>query len=190
LYGEEFEYSPEFKLWIATNHKPVIRGTDLGIWRRIRMIPFEVNIPPEKVDKQLKYKFREEFPQILHWAIEGCKLYRKEGLEPPECVKKSTAEYKAEMDLIATFMDACIVVDYTTKDVIPANELYSLYSEWARENGEYVMTSRKFFGEIGKRTPEKKRIATGIVYPKIRLTESAKRYVTVKRYSAAMFYQD
>lgn len=190
LYGEEFEYAPEFKLWIATNHKPVIRGTDLGIWRRIRMIPFEVNIPPEKVDKQLKYKFREEFPQILHWAIEGCKLYRKEGLEPPECVKKSTAEYKAEMDLIATFMDACIVVDYTTKDVIPANELYSLYSEWARENGEYVMTSRKFFGEIGKRTPEKKRIATGIVYPKIRLTESAQRYVTVKRYSAAMFYQD
>jgi putative DNA primase/helicase len=50
LYGDEFEYTPEFKLWIATNHKPVIRGTDLGIWRRIRMIPFEVNIPADKVD--------------------------------------------------------------------------------------------------------------------------------------------
>lgn len=191
LYGEEFEYSPEFKLWIATNHKPVIRGTDLGIWRRIRLIPFEVNIPPEKVDKQLKYKFREEMPQIFKWAIDGCKLYRQEGIEPPEKVQASTAEYKAEMDLIATFMEACVVIDYTAQEVIPANELYSVYSEWARENGEYVMTSRKFFGEIGKRAPEKKRISSGIVYPKIRLTDAARSLVRrQKQYSASMFYSD
>lgn len=189
LYGEEFEYSPEFKLWIATNHKPVIRGTDVGIWRRIRLIPFEVNIPPEKVDKQLKYKFREEMPQILRWAIEGCKLYRQEGLEPPKCVQISTAEYKAEMDMIATFMEACIVIDYTATDTIQANDLYAIYAEWAKENGEYVMTSRKFFSELSKRTPEKKRISSGIVYQKIRLTDFAKKFIS-KRYSPAMFYRD
>lgn len=189
LYGDEFEYAPEFKIWIATNHKPIIQGTDVGIWRRIRLIPFEVNIPAEKVDKQLKYKFREEMPQILRWAVEGCMLYRKEGLEPPKCVQDSTAEYKAEMDLIATFMDACLVIDYTSMEAIPANELYSIYTEWARANNEYVMTSRKFLGEITKRTPEKKRISSGIVYQKIRLTEFAKTFQK-KKYVPSMFYSD
>lgn len=187
LYGDEFEYAPEFKIWIATNHKPVVRGTDVGIWRRIRLIPFEVNIPPDKVDKQLKYKFREEMPRILRWAVEGCILYRKEGLEPPACVKASTEEYKAEMDLIANFMEACVTIDYTASEAIAATDLYAIYTEWAKENNEYVMTSRKFFGEIGKRTPEKKRISSGIVYQKIKLTEFARRFQK-KNYSASMFY--
>lgn len=189
LYGDEFEYSPEFKIWIATNHKPVVRGTDVGIWRRIRLIPFEVNIPADRVDKQLKYKFREEMPQILRWAVDGCIMYRKEGLEPPDCVAKATQEYKAEMDLMATFMEACVVIDYDADEVIPANELYSVYTEWAKANNEYVMTSRKFFGEIGKRTPEKKRLSSGIVYQKIRLTEFAKKFIQ-RRYSASMFYDN
>lgn len=186
LYGNEFEYSPEFKIWIATNHKPVIQGTDVGIWRRIRLVPFEVNIPPEKVDKQLKYKFREEMPQILKWAVEGCMMYRNEGLEPPSCVQNSTAEYKAEMDLMATFMDACVVIDYTASEVIPANELYAIYTEWAKANNEYVMTSRRFFGELAKRTPERRRLASGIVYQKIRLTDFAKSFVH-RNYTASMF---
>jgi putative DNA primase/helicase len=187
LYGDEFEYSPEFKIWIATNHKPIIQGTDVGIWRRIRLIPFEVNIPPEKVDKQLKYKFREEMPQILRWAVEGCMLYHKEGLEPPKRVQDSTAEYKAEMDLIATFMEACVVIDYTAPETIPANELYSIYTEWAKANNEYVMTSRKFFGEFGKRVPEKRRISSGVVYQKLRLTEFAKKFEK-KNYTKGLFY--
>ena len=186
LYGDEFEYTPEFKIWVATNHKPIINGTDVGIWRRIRLIPFEVNIPPEKVDKQLKYKFREEMPQILRWAVDGCIMYRKEGLEPPECVRSSTAEYKAEMDLMATFMEACVVIDYTAVNPIPANELYSVYTEWAKANNEYVMTSRKFFGEIAKRTPERKRIASGMVYQKIRFTDFAKRFQK-RDYKASWF---
>lgn len=187
LYGDEFEYSPEFKLWMTTNHKPVIRGTDVGIWRRIRLIPFEVNIPSDKVDKQLKYKFREEMPQILRWAVEGAIAYRQEGLEPPACVKKSTDEYKAEMDMIATFMNACISIDYTADKPIPASDLYTVYTGWAKANNEYVMTSRKFFGELGKRTPEKKRTSTGVVYCKIKLTDFARRFVQT-HYNASMFY--
>ena len=173
LYGDEFEYQPEFKIWITTNHKPVIRGTDMGIWRRIRLIPFEVTIPPEKVDKQLKYKFRDEMPQIMRWAVEGAIMYRQEGLEMPKCVLDATSEYKAEMDLMASFMDSCITIDYTETQPIPANEIYAIYAEWARQNNEFVMTSRKFFGELSKRTPEKTRLSSGIVYKKIRLTELA-----------------
>lgn len=176
LFGDEFEYEPEFKIWIATNHKPVIRGTDVGIWRRIRLIPFEVNIPKDRVDKGLKYKLREEMPQILHWAVDGYKLYMQEGLEMPSRVRKATEEYKSEMDLLQTFTDACIVIDYTVPKGVPANELYSAYVRWAERNNEYVMTSRKFFTEIGKKLPEKKRDARGIVYGQIRLLEGEKSF--------------
>ncbi len=185
LFGDEFEYSPEFKIWIATNHKPVIRGTDVGIWRRIRLIPFEVNI--EHPDKQLKYKMREEMPQIMKWAVEGCMMYQKEGLEPPERVKQSTEEYKSEMDLLETFMDACVVIDYTVKEAIPANELYSVYQNWANQNNEYVMTSRKFFTEIAKKVPDKQRVAKGIVYKNIRFTDLAQDKFKKKNFSLAMF---
>lgn len=176
LFGDEFEYEPEFKIWIATNHKPVIRGTDIGIWRRIRLIPFEVNIPKERVDKNLKYKLREEMPQILHWAVDGCMMYAREGLEMPECVRRATAEYKSEMDLLQAFADACVVIDYTVPDGVPANELYSAYVRWAERNNEYVMTSRKFFTEIGKKLPEKKREAKGIVYRQIRLIGEGQQF--------------
>lgn len=176
LFGDEFEYEPEFKIWIATNHKPVIRGTDIGIWRRIRLIPFEVNIPKERVDKNLKYKLREEMPQILHWAVDGCMMYAREGLEMPECVSRATAEYKSEMDLLQAFADACVVIDYTVPDGVPANELYSAYVRWAERNNEYVMTSRKFFTEIAKKLPEKKREAKGIVYRQIRLIGDGQRF--------------
>lgn len=187
LYGDDFEYSPEFKIWIATNHKPVIRGTDVGIWRRIRLIPFEVNIPADKVDKQLKYKMREEMPQIMRWAVDGCRMYLKEGLESPECVKKSTEEYKTEMDLLATFMDSCLEIDYTTPDGIPANELYSMYVAWATENKEYVMTSRKFFTEIAKKVPEKARASSGVIYKKLKVTDTGRR-LGHKNYQANMFH--
>lgn len=186
LFGDEFEYAPEFKIWIATNHKPVIRGTDIGIWRRIRLIPFEVNIL--NPDKQLKYKFREEMPQIMRWAVEGCIKWHQEGLEPPLCVKESTEEYKSEMDLLATFMDACFTIDYENDFTIPASELYSIYTSWAQANNEYVMTSRKFFSEISKKIPEKKRVSSGIVYGKISLTPFAEQFLK-KKFDSSMFYK-
>lgn len=173
LYGDEFEYTPEFKIWIATNHKPTVRGTDFGIWRRIRLIPFEVNIPKEKVDKNLKYKLREEFPQILAWAVEGCMKWQAEGAELPKCVDEATSEYKKEMDLIAGFVEQCIEIDNQCTEKILAADLFSLYLQWAKVNHEYEMTSKKFFNEITKKLPEKKRTNRGIAYTKIRTTEYA-----------------
>lgn len=189
LYGDEFEYEPEFKIWIATNHKPVIRGTDVGIWRRIRLIPFEVNIPSEKVDKNLKYKLRKELPQIMKWAVEGCIKWQKEGIAPPKCVQDATSEYKAEMDMLAAFCEACIVVDYESIDRIPATELFTIYSAWANANNEFTLSSRKFFLEITKKLPEKKKAADGILYTKIKLTDYAKAFLKKQRqYSISDFH--
>ncbi|HCJ37865.1 MAG TPA: DNA primase [Erysipelotrichaceae bacterium] len=177
LYGDEFEYTPEFKIWIATNHKPTVRGTDFGIWRRIKLIPFEVNIPKEKVDKNLKYKLRKEFPQILAWAVEGCMKWQKEGLEEPSCVKEATKEYKQEMDLIAGFIEQCVIIDYTNDEHIMASELFGLYSKWAKSNNEFEMSSKRFFTEVTKKIPDKGRNSKGIFYSKIKLTEYAERLI-------------
>lgn len=183
LYGDEFEYLPEFKIWIATNHKPIIRGTDFGIWRRIKLIPFEVNIPKEKVDKSLKYRLRKEFPQILKWAVDGCILWQREGLEEPKCVQDAVKEYKQEMDLLAGFLEECIEIDYDNGEKIPATELFEVYSRWTKKNNEYEMTSKKFFREATKKLPEKGRNGKGIFYANIRLTDYAKDLVGAKQYS-------
>lgn len=174
LFGDEFEFTPEFKLWIATNHKPIIKGTDLGIWRRIKLIPFEVNIPKEKVDKNLKFKLREEFPQILSWAVDGAiKWYRDGDLKEPMKVTDSVKEYKQEMDLIATFVEQCVEIDYEHGETVASSQLFAIYRAWAKENNEWEMSSNRFGREMAKKTPEKAKTAKGIVYRKIRLTDYA-----------------
>ena len=186
LYGDEFEFTPEFKIWVATNHKPVIRGTDFGIWRRIKLVPFEVNIPADKIDKNLKYKLRQEFPQILAWAVDGCMKWRKNGLHEPERVMNATKEYKQEMDLVAGFVEQCIIIDYTVSDHIMASDLFDVYRKWAHKNNEYEMSSKKFFMEVQKKLPEKGRSGKGIYYTKIKFNENIKNLIE-KQYSFSDF---
>lgn len=148
-YEDEFEFTPEFKLWMGTNHKPTIRGTDVGIWSRIRLIPFSVQIPEEKIDRKLKYKLREELPGIMAWAVAGCLMWRREGLKVPPSVQEASKEYKSEMDVLAAFMDACCVLGEEYE--VDAGSLYRAYSEWAKESNEYEMSGTRFGREIGKR---------------------------------------
>lgn len=183
LYGDEFEYTPEFKIWVATNHKPIIRGTDFGIWRRIKLIPFEVTIPKDKVDKNLKYKLRDEFPQILAWAVEGCIKWQKYGIDEPEIVMDAVKEYKVEMDLLASFIEQCIEIDYDSADSIPASELFRVYSKWAKANNEYEMSSKKFFREISKKLPDKGRSSKGIFYKSIHFTDYVGDLTGIRQYN-------
>jgi putative DNA primase/helicase len=148
MFAEEFEFKPEFKLWMATNHKPLIRGTDTGIWRRIHLIPFEVQIPLEKVDRRLKYKLVKEAEGILNWAVQGCIRWQNEGLSMPQKVLDAVREYQHEMDVISSFLDACCV---TGEGETKASRLYAVYAKWADEHNEYKMSSTKFGTELTKR---------------------------------------
>ena len=167
LYSEEFEFKPEFKLWMATNHKPIIRGTDTGIWRRVHMIPFTVQIPQEKVDRNLKYKLQAELPAIFRWAVEGCLLYQQEGLTMPKAVSDCVKEYRREMDVISAFIDDRCEL----KGCIKASVLYAVYSKWTEENNEYRMSNTKFGVEMSKRF-EKIKTMNGAFYNGISLTGS------------------
>ena len=164
LYSEEFEFKPEFKLWMATNHKPIIRGTDTGIWRRIHMIPFTVQIPEEKVDKNLRHKLKGELTGIFKWCLDGCLLWQREGLKMPLAVLDSVREYRREMDVISAFIeDRCEL-----SGAVQASVLYACYSQWAQENNEYCMSATKFSVELAKRF-ERVRVKTGTVYNGISL---------------------
>lgn len=159
LYSEEFEFKPEFKLWMATNHKPIIRGTDTGIWRRIHLVPFTAQIPLEKVDKHLREKLRAELPGIFRWALDGCTLWQREGLKMPKAVMDSVREYKREMDVISAFIeDRCELSGATQSSV-----LYACYAQWAQDNNEYCMSATKFGVEVAKRY-EKVKTSKGQIF--------------------------
>ena len=146
LYGKEFEFKPQFKLWLATNHKPIIRGTDDGIWRRLMLVPFKVKIPDGQVDKNLKDKLKRESVGILNWIVEGSLLWQREGLNPPISVTRASRQYREEMDVISLFVDDCCEVGDSYR--APAGELFKKYQSWAKDNSEYSMSKQKFSREM------------------------------------------
>jgi putative DNA primase/helicase len=140
LYGEYFDFIPTFKIFMATNHKPLIKGTDYGIWRRIKLIPFETTIPPDKRDKHLEEKLLAEAPGILNWLIEGAKVWHELGLHEPQSISDANEEYKDEMDVIGNFIKECCVQGDEYKAKI--KELYRAYKDWCLENNERVCSER------------------------------------------------
>jgi putative DNA primase/helicase len=148
LYSEDFEFKPQFKLWLAANHKPVIRGTDYAIWRRVRLIPFEVTIAPEQRDDSLPHKLRAELPGILAWAVAGCDRWLEHGLTAPDRVLAATNAYREESDTIGAFIaDRCEVGTFE----VVAGELYRAYEKWAKENGEYSISAQMFGRRMSER---------------------------------------
>ncbi|USY31717.1 phage/plasmid primase, P4 family [Bacillus velezensis] len=146
LRQEYFEFTPEFKVFFTTNHKPIVKGSDEGIWRRIRLVPFTVTIPKEKVDKKLPQKLAAEMPGILRWAVEGCLKWQKEGLKEPEVIRKATEGYREDMDILGPYMSERCVVHPSAK--IEAKELYKDYKNWCYENDEIELKNRAFYRQI------------------------------------------
>lgn len=179
LYGKEFEFKPEFKLWLATNHKPIIRGTDDGIWRRLMLVPFAVKIPDNRVDKDLKYKLQREEVGILNWAVEGALKWQREGLQAPASVREASRTYRNEMDVTSEFMDECCVVG--DHEMARAGELYQRYKHWATDNSQYLMNSTKFGKEMGKKF-EKKRDREGAYYVGVGLVQMHQPFNLLTQY--------
>lgn len=167
MRAEFFEFAPMFKLWIGTNHKPVIRGTDAAIWRRIKLIPFNVTIPPEERDKELPNKLRKELPGIFNWAVMGCMDWQKEGLGEPEEVKKATEGYKNEMDVILRFVADCC--ETNTQRTAKSQRLYKAYIEWCKQNGEYELSQTKFSLRLVEKGFVKESTRLGVIWYNIAL---------------------
>lgn len=154
-YAEYFDLIPKFKLFIAGNHKPMIRGRDNGIWRRIRLIPFEAIIPENQRDKNLQSKLRVELPGILNWAITGCLDWQKNGLSTPKVITDAVSTYREEMDVIGQWMTDCCTVAGNQQS--RASDAYRCYKQWAESNGYKPMAAGTFGRDFGDRFKKVKR---------------------------------
>jgi putative DNA primase/helicase len=149
LFNEFFEFSPTFKVFLAANHKPQIRGTDHGIWRRIRLVPFQVCIPDAEQDRDLGKKLRAELSGILAWAVRGCLLLQHEGLTPPAEVCAATRGYREEMDTIGAFLADCCILE--AGRTVTASILYLTYEDWCERGHETPLSQREFGRRLRER---------------------------------------
>lgn len=153
---EDFwQFNPTHKVFLATNHKPVIRGTDHAIWRRIKLVPFTVTIPDADQDKQLPSKLHAELPGILAWAVRGCLDWQQKGLGEPAEVTNATAGYRQEMDVFEGFLaDECFRLPHVQ---VKASDLYDAYTRWCQTNDVEALSKRTFGLRLSDSgcTPEK-----------------------------------
>jgi P4 family phage/plasmid primase-like protien len=158
MRGEWFQFRPVCKVWLRTNHRPVIRGSDPAIWDRIRLIPFEVRIPDQEIDRQLPTKLQKELPGILAWAVQGCLSWLINGLGTPEKVKTATADYQAEMDVLADYLaESCTIATYAQME---STALYNDYVHWCEKNSETPLKRREFARRLQERGFEHERSTT------------------------------
>ncbi|MGA8552885.1 MAG: phage/plasmid primase, P4 family [Candidatus Acidiferrales bacterium] len=134
LYGEFFEYKPQFKIWLATNYKPTIRGGDDAIWRRIRLVPFNQQFKGNNRDRELLQKLKAELPGILAWAVRGCLDWQRNGLGKPKTMVEATLEYRQESDQIRRFISERCLVD--KKYSVAGKQLYDAYVQFCQQQGE------------------------------------------------------
>jgi putative DNA primase/helicase len=144
-----FEFTPQFKLIVAGNHKPGLRSVDEAVRRRLHLIPFSVTIPEAERDKDLVQKLKTEWPGILQWAVEGCLAWQRQGLSSPKVVREATEDYLAAEDAQGRWLeDRCLLgVEYSTSP----STLFADWREWAEMNGEYSGTQKAFSQKLEDR---------------------------------------
>ena len=142
LYGNLFEYVPQFKVMLATNHKPIIRGDDHAIWRRIHLIPFDVRFSGSRINPNLIEQLQSELRGILYCATKGALEFQKKGLAPPKRIVEATAEYRADMDVFGDWIEECCVQDPAA--ITSVSDLYGPYNEWCRASGYHPFGMKRF----------------------------------------------
>lgn len=170
LYAEFQEFRPQFKLWLATNHRPVIHGTDAAIWRRIRLFPYTIQIPPEERDRKLPEKLIQEAPGILAWGVRGLRDWQRQGLADPPEVLAATEAYRTEEDSLRDFISECCLQD--RRAVSPAKELYKGYCDWSQQVGEKPVSRKAFGSALGERGFVRENVRGTIHWRGIRLSGS------------------
>ena len=170
LYGNEFEFTPIFKIFMATNHKPVIRGTDHGIWRRLKLIPFNRVFKDSEQDKDLVEKLKLELDGIFTWAVLGAQKWYEQGLQEPQKLKDVIKEYRTEMDLIQRWIEEACDVGKEHRET--AKDLFDNFSNYVSMNKEFQM-SQTLFGRNMSKKFKKRRLGGAMYYEGIRLKKDS-----------------
>ena len=160
LNQNSFEFTPQCKLWVYGNYKPYVKGTDEGIWRRIKLIPFKVTIPENEVDAMLIDKLTKELSGILNWSLDGLKRLQKleYRIAEPKVIKDEVKAYRSEMDIVGQFItdNGYSFGGYWTLCKV----FYSDYTEYCKENGYHTFSQRRLSDYLKTRECETK-VGTG-----------------------------
>jgi putative DNA primase/helicase len=156
MRGDFFEFEPSHKIWLSGNHLPAIRGTDLGIWRRIALVPFTESFVGDRCDPDLQAKLDAERDGILTWAVEGCLEWQRVGLQVPDRVKAATADYRESQDHLGRYLaDRCLV---SAEAQVANSELRYDYEAWCSENGEHRWSAKAVSAALVERGCESHRV--------------------------------
>ncbi len=175
-----FEFNPQCKVIVPTNHRPIIRGTGHAIWKRIKLVPFTVQIPKERIDRALEAKLKEELPGIFQWMITGCEDWFVQGLNPPAEASAALEEYRADQDLVGEFLKSrCVLTgdgidDRTNRPYeAAAKKLREAFLAWCKEEGNDAPLSNRAFGEKLMSHGLKRRKSVGLtIYVGVHLPEA------------------
>ena len=150
IYAKPITFVPKLKLWFQSNYEPIIKGQDKGIWRRIKRIVWDYEVPDDALDFELPRKLEAEAAGVLNWALKGLARYVERGrLSYPEKVNAATELYKTEMDILGRFESERL--DFRAGASTLGSDIYQRYAEWCKENGHYAQNSRRFYAEFRKR---------------------------------------
>ena len=151
LYAQPVQFQPAFKLLMLGNHRPIIRGNDYGIWRRVRLVPFTRTFSEQERDPHLLDKLKAEAPHILAWMVDGCMEWQRRGLaDVPSVVVSQTADYREEQDIIGQWLGECAKMDRSAE--VESGELYASYREWCETNNGSKPASKT---SLCRRLPER-----------------------------------
>lgn len=146
---DEFEFMPTFKIVIVGNHRPGLKTVGEDMRRRLHLVEFPDVIPEEERDRGLPEKLQAEYPQILHWMIEGCLAWQEMGLGKPERVAVDTDAYFQAIDVLGGWIDDCVerVQGVSAK----VSDCYKSYCQHVKERGEYEPSMTRFSEDMQAR---------------------------------------
>ncbi|WP_230951287.1 DNA primase family protein, partial [Xylella fastidiosa] len=167
MRADFFDFQPTHKLQLLTNHKPVIKGQDVGIWSRLMLIPFkarfgtaeevEAGIAQYPIDHKITEKLAAEREGVLAWLVAGAVEWYREGLNPPEIVRDASKDYQTEQDRVTQFIsDECVLgMEHEEKLTAPmGGGLYPAYTQWCKDSGVYALSKVRFLGELERCVPK------------------------------------
>jgi putative DNA primase/helicase len=167
LYGEFFEFVPHFNIWLATNNRPRVDGADDAIWRRLRLIPFEVSFEGRE-ERDLAAKLEAELPGILAWAVRGCLAWQREGLGLPDAVEQATSAYRRDEDLLGAFLDERCA--HEPSAAVSVADLRGAYEQFCKEMGEHPPAGAVLGKRMSKRGYPSSKLDGKRSYAGLRLT--------------------
>ena len=153
---DEWTFAPTHTAFMHTNHRPRIRGVDEGIWRRLRLVPWSVTIPPGERDEHLAARLAAEASGILNWMVAGAIAWQERGLDEPAVITAATNEYRADEDHLGKFIsDICVIGDTLSATT---RLLREEYESWCQETGEPVVSVQRLGRDLTARGFDQARV--------------------------------